>query len=70
VTGQYLGLALALTLNHANRVVRAAGTLLVAIGLIESLHSEALRLSCANAHQIAKKEAVFASISSKFPDML
>jgi cytochrome b561 len=35
VTAQYLGLAiiLAFTLNHANRFVRAAGTLLVAIGL-------------------------------------
>jgi cytochrome b561 len=35
VTAQYLGLAflVAITLNHANRFVRAAGTLLVAIGL-------------------------------------
>ncbi len=35
MTAQYLGLAiiLAITLNHANRFVRAAGTLLVAIGL-------------------------------------
>ncbi len=35
MTAQYLGLAiiLAITLNHANRFVRAGGTLLVAIGL-------------------------------------
>jgi cytochrome b561 len=35
VTAQYLGLAiiLAITLNHANRFVRAGGTLLAAIGL-------------------------------------
>jgi cytochrome b561 len=35
VTAQYLGLAiiLAITLNHANRFVRAGGTLLVAVGL-------------------------------------
>jgi hypothetical protein len=38
VTAQYLGLALvlAITLDHANRFVRAAGALLVAIGKFRS----------------------------------